>query len=451
MNSTPNHNRIDIESAIISSAAAFPSWSNLGPSERRMKLLHVADLLMQHVNDFEKLMLEETNSTVGWAHFNVFLAANMMREAAAITTQINGEIIPSDISGNLAMATRQPLGVILGIAPWNAPVILGVRSVAVPLACGNTVILKGSEVCPKTYELISKIFRKADFGDGVIQIINTSPEDTPNLMEMVISHPLIKKINFTGSTKNGKKIAEAAAKYLKPVVLELGGNAPLIILDDADIEEAVNASVFGSFVNQGQVCMSTERIIVDKKIADVFVNKLKERTLSVKFGKSESDADIGEVIDSASANRINDLITDALDKGAIKVTGEENRDTLISPIIINHVTPEMKIFHEEIFGPVVAISHFTNIEEAIVLANQSDYGLSAAVFGKDIARALVVAKRIESGICHINSSTVHDEAQMPFGGVKQSGYGRFGGKAAINEFTQLRWITIQTEKRQYPF
>jgi vanillin dehydrogenase len=443
----------DARAAADAAAAAFPKWSALGPSERRAKLNKAADLLESRSAQFASILTTETGATGGWGHFNVHLAANMLREAAAITTQITGEVVPSDVPGSLAMAIRQPAGVVLGIAPWNAPIILGVRAIAVPLACGNTVILKASEVCPATHRLIGAVLNEAGLGEGVVNVVTHDAKDAEAIATALISHTAVKRINFTGSTRVGRIIAALAAKHLKPVVLELGGKAPLIVLDDADIDAAVDATVFGAFANSGQICMSTERVIVDEKVAEQFAAKLVKRVAALPVGDPrEGDFVLGSVVGRPTVERVQRLVSEAVAMGArVLCGGEGSEGTIMKPIVVDHVTPEMSLFREESFGPQVSITRVKSAEEAVKVANDTEYGLSAALFSRDIAKALDLARRIESGICHINGPTVHDEAQMPFGGVKASGYGRFGGKAGINEFTELRWITIQTTPRHYPF
>ena len=443
----------DAVMAVEAAAEAFKTWSETGPSERRMLLLKAADKLEAKVPEFVQAVTAETGATGMWAGFNVALAAGMIREAAALTTQISGEVIPSDVPGSLAMGMRQPAGVVLGIAPWNAPVILGVRAIATPLACGNTVILKGSENCPRTHQLIVEAFQEAGFAPGVVNYITNAPADAGAVVEAMVAHPAVRRVNFTGSTKVGKIIAMTCAKYLKPVVLELGGKAPLVVLDDADLDDAVNAAAFGAFANSGQICMSTERIIVDQKIGDAFAKKFADKAKNLPLGdpRKPEPVVLGSVIGMGTVTHCNALIDDALAKGAKLLCGEKVDTTLMPAVLLDHVTPEMRIYHEETFGPVKCIVRVHSTEEAIACANDSEYGLSAAVFGKDITRAWQVARRIDSGICHINGPTVHDEAQMPFGGVKGSGIGRFGGKAGVAEFTELRWITIQTTERHYPF
>ena len=259
-------------------------------------------------------------------------------------------------------------------------------------------------------------------------------------------------MNFTGSTRVGKLIAQTCAKYLKPVVLELGGKAPMVVLDDADLDAAVNGAAFGAFANSGQICMSTERIVVDHRIADAFVDRLAAKATKLPLGDPRKGLVVlGSVVDMSTVERCNALIDDALAKGAKLVCGGKAENTLFPATLLDHVTPAMRIYHEESFGPVKPVVRVDGVEEAVRVANDNPYGLSAAVFGRDIARAWQVANRIDSGICHINGPTVHDEAQMPFGGVKDSGYGRFGGKAGIDAFTELRWITVQTTERHYPF
>ncbi|MFL6728170.1 MAG: aldehyde dehydrogenase [Sphingomicrobium sp.] len=442
----------DAKRAADAAAAAFEQWARLGPNPRRALLNKAADALEARADQFVGAMMTETGSTEMWARFNLMLAAGMVREAAALTTQIGGEVIPSDKPGCIAMALREPVGVILGIAPWNAPIILGVRAIAVPLACGNTVILKASEQCPRTHALIIDAFVEAGLPKGVVNLVTNAPEDAADVVGALIDHPAVRRINFTGSTAVGRIIAKRAAQHLKPVLLELGGKAPLIVLEDADLDEAVNGAAFGAFMNQGQICMSTERIIVVDSIADAFAEKFKAKASGLACGDPrEGKTPLGAVVDQRTVNHVNSLIDDALGKGATALTGGKSDSVLMGATVIDHVTNDMSLYRDESFGPIVAIIRAKDEEDAIRLANDSEYGLSAAVFTKDTARGLKVARRIKSGICHVNGPTVHDEPQMPFGGVGASGYGRFGGKAGIDSFTELRWITIETEAGHYPF
>jgi acyl-CoA reductase-like NAD-dependent aldehyde dehydrogenase len=425
-----------VNSVAIAASEAFPVWSALGPNARRALLNRAADEIEARADAFVQSMHEELRASEPWARFNVMLGAGMVREAAALTTQITGEVIPSDKPGLLSLALREPVGVILGIAPCNAPVILGCRAIAAPLACGNTVILKASERCPRTHGLIVEAFEAAGFPSGVANLVTNEPHEAAELVGTLIDHPSVRRINFTGSTVVGRIIAKRAAEHLKPVLLELGGKAPLIVLEDADLDEAVKAAAFGAFMNAGQICMSTERIIVVDAVADAFVQRLAEKASSMP------DAAVGEQVDHAAAASVRRLVDDALAKGA--------RQVAVGATVLDGLTPAMKLYHDESFGPVVGIIRVADEAEAVHVANDSEYGLSAAVFTRDAARGLRVARQIRSGICHVNGPTVHDEPQMPFGGVAASGYGRFGGKAATDAFTELRWITIAGEPGHYP-
>ena len=442
----------DIPAIAARAQAGFSAWSKMGPNARRAVLMKAADALQAKKDDFVAAMMGEIGATAGWAMFNLMLATGMVREAAAITTQISGEVIPSDHEGTIAMALREPVGVILGIAPWNAPIILGVRAIAVPLACGNSVILKASETCPRTHALIIEAFADAGFPEGVVNVVTNAPEDAGEVVGALIDAPEVKRINFTGSTAVGKIIAKRAAEHLKPVLLELGGKAPMVVLEDADLDEAVKAAAFGAYMNQGQICMSTERIIVVESVADEFARRFKAKVESMPAGNpAAGNTPLGAVVDRHTVDKCLALIDDALAKGAeLLVSGETTENVIMPAHLVDKVTPEMKLFRDESFGPVVGIAHARDEAHAIELANDTEYGLSSAVFTKDTARGLKVARQIQAGICHVNASTVSDEPQMPFGGMKASGYGRFGGRQGIDAFTETRWITFETEPGHYP-
>ena len=442
----------DMAAVATRAAAGFAIWSQQGPNARRAVLMKAAAALEARAEDFVAAMMGEIGATRGWALFNLGLAAGMVREAAALTTQISGEVIPSDKPGCLAMSLREPVGVILGIAPWNAPIILGVRAIAVPLACGNAVILKASEVCPRTHALIIEAFDIAGFPEGVVNVVTNAPQDAGDVVGALIDAAPVKRINFTGSTAVGRIIATRAAQHLKPCLLELGGKAPFIVLADADLDEAVKAAAFGAFMNQGQICMSTERIIVVEAVADAFAAKFQAKVAAMPVGDPRAGTTpLGAVVDAKTVAHCRSLIADALAKGAVQLVGGETEQGVLMPAhVIDKVTPAMKLFRDESFGPVVGMIRARDEAHAVELANDTEYGLSAAVFTRDVARGLTIARQIRSGICHVNGPTVHDEAQMPFGGVGASGYGRFGGKAGIDSFTETRWITVETQPGHFP-
>lgn len=380
------------------------------------------------------------------------VGAGMFREAAAMVSQVTGEVIPSNRPGTTALAVRQPVGAMLGIAPWNAPIILGARAIAMPLACGNSMVFKGSELCPRTHRFVIDALHSAGVPEGVVNYINNDPDDAPAVVEALVTHPAIKRINFTGSTKVGKIIAGLAARDLKPVLLELGGKAPMVVLNDANIEEAVKGATFGAFFNQGQICMSTERIILDDAIADRFVSAFAERVKKLLAADpSSADAPLGAVVTMRTAEHLTFLLDDAAAKGAEIVHRGEMQGTVIQPSIVDKVTANMHVWNDESFGPIVAIARASGDKELVRLANDTDYGLSASVYGSDVSRLMQVATAIQSGICHINAPTVYDEPQMPFGGVKSSGYGRFGGWFSLGEFTEVRWLTINSLPVHLPF
>jgi acyl-CoA reductase-like NAD-dependent aldehyde dehydrogenase len=441
----------DAVAAANAAASAFPEWSATSPTTRSRLLVAAAAAVLARESEITAAMMRETGATEEWCAFNVRLGAEIFIDAAAMTTQVSGSIVPTDRAGFTSLAWRQPAGVCLAIAPWNAPVILGVRSMAMALACGNTVVFKSSELCPAVHRLLGDILVDAGFPDGVVNIISNAPTDASIIVEALIAHPVVRRVNFTGSTRVGRIIAQAAARHLKRCLLELGGKAALIVLDDADLDEAVRAAAFGAFFNQGQICMSTERIIVMDSIADAFAARFADKVRTLKAGDpGRGHLPLGAMITAESARRVRALVEDAVSKGATLLAGGDSHDALMDAAVLDHVSRPMRIYREESFGPVAAIIRVASDDEAVTVANDCDYGLSGAVFGRDFGRALNVARRMESGICHINSATVADEPQMPFGGVKASGYGRFGGAAALDEFTELRWITLSTLPGNYP-
>ncbi|WP_425956092.1 aldehyde dehydrogenase family protein [Xylanimonas sp. McL0601] len=441
----------DAQRAVDAAAAAMPAWSGMAPAERRAVLQRAAELLGERAGDVVATMGREMGATQPWCGFNVHVATGMLEEAAAQAYGAVGEVIPSDVPGMTALGLRQPAGVVVGIAPWNAPLILGVRSVAMPLVLGNTVVLKASEQAPLTQGAIVQVLHDAGAPPGAVNLVTNAPEDAPAVVEALIAHPKTARVSFTGSTKVGRIIGELGGRYLTRTVLELGGKAPQVVLADADLEQAAAAASFGAFMNQGEICMSTERIIVDAAVIDEFSALLTSRASALVVGPpNEPTSQIGPLVHGGARDHVVALIEDARAKGAEVLAGGGADGLYVQPTVLRGVTPEMRIYGEESFGPVVALVEAAGVDDAVEKANDTEYGLAASVFGTDLGVTLDVAKRIRSGICHINSATVHDEPQMPFGGVGASGWGRFGSRAAVEEFTELRWVTVQSGPRQYP-
>lgn len=427
-------------------AARFAEWSATPPSVRRGVLERAAVLLSGKSDEVAALIAEETGGSRAWSDLNVRLGADILRETASLPIQSTGEILPSERLGTLAMGIRQPCGVVLSMAPWNAPIVLSVRAIATPLACGNTVVFKASELCPSTHQFVADLFAEAGVPAGVLGIVHNDEAGAESVVETLVAHPAVRRVNFTGSTRVGRMVAALCARHLKRSLLELGGKAPLIVLDDADLDEAARAAAFGAYFHQGQICMSTERVIVPEAAADDFIDRL--RAIAERLAVDGERRT--RMISEQAAARVKGLIDDAVAKGARLVAGGRRTGATLDPAILDRVTPDMRIYHEETFGPVATVIRYAEIDEAVSIANDTEYGLTAAVFGRDTARAMAVAQRLETGICHVNAATIHDEPHMPFGGMKASGWGRFGGRAGMEEFTELRWITLQNGRQDYP-
>ncbi|MEJ7930556.1 aldehyde dehydrogenase [Ramlibacter sp. AN1015] len=438
--------------AADAAAAAFPAWSRTGPARRRELLNRAADLLQERADAFVRCMVEETGTSAGWAQFNVRGGIGALREAAALTTHVSGDTIPSDLPGCMAMTFRVPVGVVFGMAPWNAPLLLGLRAIVAPLACGNTVVLKASEHCPGSHWMIGRLFADAGFAQGVVNVVTHDAPEAAAIVEALIEHAAVRRVNFTGSTRVGRIIGAIAGRALKPCLLELGGKSPLVVLRDADIELAVNAAAFGAFMNQGQICMSTERVVVEEDIADRFAEALAAKAKALGAATAGKPAVLFEsLISCPAADQVEAMVRDAQERGARVLVPLQREGARMGPVVLDHVRPGMRVYDDESFGPIAAIVRVADLEEAVRVANDTEYGLAGAVFGRDISRTLEVAQRLECGVCHVNGPTVKSEPQLPFGGVKSSGYGRFGGRAAIQEFTELRSVTIQVAPQAYPF
>jgi acyl-CoA reductase-like NAD-dependent aldehyde dehydrogenase len=448
----PKGKREDATRAIEAAAAAFPEWAASPPSLRRKLFLKAADLFEKRQDELVRVVAEETGSTIGIAMFQMFFVPGLFREAAAQAYSVTGEIIPADYPGAFFMALRQPAGVVGAFGPFNVPYILSSRAFALPLAYGNTAVLKPSEEAPVSGGLIlAEIFEEAGFPPGVLNVITHTKEDAPEVGEELIVHPAVRRISFTGSTEVGRIVAEKAGRNLKRAVMELGGKDPLIILRDADLDFAADATSWGAFLHQGQICMSTERVIVERSIADAFIEKLAQRAGALKVGDPrDPSVAIGPLINQSALDKVDAHVKEAVQGGAELVVGGKHDGLVYHPTIVTDVKYDMRIFTDQTFGPVAPIVIVDDAEEALQVANNSKYGLSSGIITNDFNQALMMARKLETGMVHIGDQTINDEPQVPFGGVKGSGYGRMGGKAALDEFTELRWISVQQTKRTFP-
>jgi len=449
----PSGGREDTKQAIAAADAAFPDWSHTPPAERASYFLKAADILEKRQKELLKILAEEAGTTFGVAMFQLGFTPGLLREAAAQMHGAIGEIIPADLPGAFFMTVRQPVGVVAGISPWNVPLILSLRAFTFPLAYGNTTVLKPSAETPVSGGLvIAEIFEEAGFPKGVFNVVTNAPGSSQEVGDEFIENPKVRRISFTGSTKTGRWLAEKAGRHLKRVALELGGSDPLIILQDAAIDCAVNAAVFGRFMHQGQVCMSSKRIIVEKPVAQEFISEFVKRAKRLKVGDPrQPDTIIGPLINRWQLDTLKDQVEEAISKGAKVLCGGKYEGLCYYPTVLTEVTADMKVLSEETFGPVAPVIIVQDADEAVAVANNSRYGLSAGIITRDFEKGLGLAERLETGMVHINDSSVLDEPQVPFGGIKESGWGRLGGRAALEEFTELRWITMQRTPRQYPF
>jgi acyl-CoA reductase-like NAD-dependent aldehyde dehydrogenase len=435
----------DARRAIEAAQAAFPEWAATPPAVRQSIFLKAADILESKRDEVVSMLARETGATFGFGMFQMGFVPGLFRQAAAAPYQPIGQVIPSDHPGTLAMGIRKPVGVVGAIAPWNAALILSARSIAAPLALGNTVVLKPSEWSPVVGGLFwADVFTEAGLPPGVLNVVTHAPGQAGPIGDELVTHPAVRRINFTGSTNVGRKLAEAAGRNLKRVVLELGGYNPLIVLGDADLDYAVNATTFGAFLHQGQICMSARKVIVERSIADEFIRRLAEKARTLKAGDpKEPDTIIGPLINEDAAAMVKGRVDEAVAKGAKLLAGGEVDGNVYRATVLTDVPEDSEFAQHETFGPVLAVEVVDNAEEAVQRANDTTYGLSAGILTRDVDRGFALAQLLETGIVHVNDQPVGDEPQMPFGGVKDSGWGRFGGQAAVEEFTELRWVTIQ--------
>ncbi len=448
----PAGSREDAKRAISAAYGAFAEWSKTPPAMRQKIFLDAADRLEQRQDEVVSLLARETGCTFGFGMFQMHFVPGLLRQAAALAYAPLGEVIPSD-TGAFAMGLRRPVGVVGAIAPWNAALILSARSIAAPLALGNTVVLKPSEWSPIVGGLIwGEVFAEAGLPAGVLNIVAHAPGEAGPIGDELVENASVRRLNFTGSTATGRKLAEAAGRHLKRVVLELGGFNPLIVLADADLDYAVDAAAFGAFLHQGQICMSARRIIVERPIADEFMERLATKTAGLTMGDpKEPRTIIGPLINEDALDTVKRRVDDAVARGARILAGGDRVGTCYQATLLADVPEDSELAQNETFGPVVAVEVVDDSAQAVSRANATSYGLSSGIITQDVDRGLALAQEIDAGIVHVNDQPVGDEPQMPFGGVKDSGFGRFGGTAVVDEFTELRWITVQRGSHPFPF
>ncbi|KAF3391464.1 Vanillin dehydrogenase, partial [Penicillium rolfsii] len=437
---TPQHALDAVEAA----SAAFPSWSATKPTFRRDILLKAADLLEKRLEENAGYMRTEMGADEGVsAGFVAPLAIRMLRDVAGRIGSICGSVPVVEAEGQSAIVFKEAMGVILGIVPWNAPYVFGIRSAACALAAGNTTILKSSDLTPRCYWAIGRAFEDAGLPAGCLNILHCRPEDAPEVVNAMIEHPAVRKINFTGSTAVGRKIARTCGQNLKPCLMELGGKNSSIVCADANLNVAVEGVLAGAFLNSGQICMATDRILVHSSIALDFTTALKQALTTWSSSSNLPPT----LVNTASKARVQSLISNALAAGAHFISGladaplPADAGVRMAPAILGGVSEEMAIWQEEAFASVAAILEFESEEEAVRLANGSGYGLSASVFTEDLRKGFAIARKIQSGAVHINSMTIHDEPVLPHGGVKNSGWGRFNADEGLNEFLVTKSVT----------
>lgn len=431
----------DAVEAANRAAAAFPDWSKTSAEDRLKHLARMSEALDDRRAELRVVAAEEVGAGPAWVDFNIEIAREMLAHSAGLVPLMRDESREDEARRTRSILRRRPVGVVLGIAPWNAPIALAARAIAAPLVCGNAVVLKASEHCPETHLLLVAILNDVGLPEGVVRVAANPPDLSEAVVETLLAHPAIRRVNFTGSTRVGRQVARMAARHLKRCLLELSGKAPLIVLEDANLDVAASAAAFGTFFNQGQICISTERIIVLESVADAFVERLLALARELRAADPrEEEAPLGAMINSEAAARVRRLIDDAVSKGARLLAGGEVAGAVMQPAIVDGVAAHMALYHEESFGPVASVLRVADEEAAVSIANDTDFGLAAAVHSADEARAMRIVDRLETGIAHINGPTVYDDPAMPFGGMKASGYGRFGGPASLDEFTELRWI-----------
>jgi acyl-CoA reductase-like NAD-dependent aldehyde dehydrogenase len=445
--------RKEAEAAVAAAHAAFPAWAALPPGERQRLFLKAADIVDRRLEDAVRLMAIEGGSSRAFAAFQVRLSSAMLRQAASWGYLPFGDIMRSDVPGRIAMVARKPLGVVAGFTPWNGAFYLAWRTFLLPMAFGNTTVIKPSEEAPISAGLFhAEILEEAGFPAGTFNVVTHAPGEAAKIADVFFESRAVRCINFTGSDKTARLLGERAGRALKRMVLELGGFNPMIVLGDADIQNAVNAANFGAFFHQGQVCMNTRKVYVDRSIYDEFVEKLAAKTRMLKAGDpTDPKVIIGPLINDRALERTEERVRDALNRGARVVTGGKAHGRIYEPTILTGVPKDAicSTGQDETFGPMLVIQPFDDPEQALTEAQDTPYGLSAAIMTGDHARGLEMAQRFDAGIVHVNTATMASEASLPVGGVKDSGWGR-SGYYAIEDFTEIRLTTLTRGAGGYP-
>ena len=438
----------DIKHAAADARAAQPGWAAT-PYEKRASILrNAARALEDNQEELIPWIARETGGIPAKAGFEIHLVTEILYRSSAMCTEPQGLVLPSD-PGRISLARRLPRGVVGVISPFNFPLILSSRAVAPALATGNAVVLKPDPRTPLTGGFIlARIFEEAGLPKGVLQVLPGGAEAG----EALCADPNVAMISFTGSSRVGRRIGELAGRHLKKVQLELGGKNAVIVFEDADLDKAASAIAFGAWFHQGQICMTTGRVLARDLVAPLLTEKLVEKAKNLPVGDPMGQVALGPVISREQVDRIDRIVKDTVAAGATLAAGGTFDGPFYRPTVLTGVKPGMRAFDEEVFGPVAAVTSFSTEDEAVALANRSEYGLSAGVFSADVGRAIAVGNRLNTGLLHINDQTVADEPHVPFGGVGASGNGtRIGGPANWEEFTQWQWMTIKDKPGGYPF
>lgn len=447
----PEGTAADTRRAIEAAQTAFPAWAGLKFQERAEYMLKAAAIIEKRAPDFIAAAQFEGGGWYGKGVYETKVMPEMLKAAAAVCYAPIGEVLPS-LNGKVSTAVRSPMGVVAVISPWNMPGILATRPFSVPMAMGNTIVLKPSEETPWLGGLFfAEVMEEAGVPPGVFNVVTCSRRNVAEVGDELVDNPTVKGVAFTGSAAVGRRIAAKCGAHLKKACIELGGKDSLIVLEDANMERATSAASFGAFMHQGQICMSVEKVLVQEKVYDEFLRGFVARAAKLKTGNVADKSNvIGPLINDRQVANVKHQLDDAIAKGAKIAIGGGVNGRFVEPTVVTHVTPDMDIWRDETFGPVAVVVPFRTDDEAIAMNNDTEYGLSAGIISEDEHRAMDIAKRLETGMCHINCASINDEAHAPFGGTKASGLGRYGGRWSLEAFSETRWITLDRGQKQYP-